>query len=159
VGEYVVRPKPGVEDGSILKDPSISVANACLPNTLISRKRVLLENLTVAELVFPLLIGPGLSVPCLRSDSCSCAESNEPSPQPLVSFKIHFNIILSEFRTSKLPFSFMFSNQNVVHICVPFLACSVPCCFRKMNHVRSSETLSCEVTYVVFECKELRSMC
>jgi hypothetical protein len=137
VGECVVQPKPRIEDGSILKDPSTSVANACLPNILIPRNRVLLDNLTVAELVFPLLIGPCLSVPCLRPDSCPCAES----------------------RTSKLPFSFRFSNQNVVYICVVYLASSVPCCFRKMSHMRSSETLSREVTCVVFECKELRSMC
>lgn len=147
MGECVVRPKARVEDGSILKDPSTSVANACLPNALIPRNRVL-ENLTIAELVFPLLIGPGLSVPCLRPDSFPCAESNEPSPQPLVSFEIYFNIILSKLRTSKLPFSFRFSNKNVVYICVLFLACSVPCCFRKMNHMRSSETLSREVTCI-----------
>jgi len=158
VGECVVRSKRRVEDGSILKDPSTSVANAYLPNTRTPWNRVLLEKMTVAELVFPLLIGSGLSVPCLRPDSCPCAESNEPSP-PLVSFEIYFSIILSELRTSKLPFSFRFSNQNVVYICVLILACSVPCCFRKMSRMRSSETLSREVTCVVFECKALMSMC
>ena len=126
------------------------MADACLPNSLIPRNRFPLENLTVAELVFPLLIGPGLSVPCLRPDSCPCAESNEPSSQPLMSFEIYFNIILSELRTSKLPFSFRFSNQNVVCICVLFLACSVPCCFRKMSHMQSNETLCREVIRALF---------
>ena len=79
MGECVVRPKPRVEDGSILKDPRTSIANACLPNTAIPRNRVLPENLTVAELVFPLLIGPGLSLPCLRPDSCPCKGKGHPA--------------------------------------------------------------------------------